>query len=79
MNKQENSFLVGKTIRDRDISDPEEWVDKHGDYLFRVALLRVRNKQLAGDMIQETFLAALQAYDSFEGKSSQRIWLVSIL
>lgn len=68
-----------EVIDTKNISDPEEWVDKHGDYLFRVALLRVQDRQLAEDMVQETFLAALKAYPSFQGKSSERTWFVSIL
>jgi RNA polymerase sigma-70 factor (ECF subfamily) len=61
------------------VSNPEEWVDHHGDYLYRIALLRVQDEQLANDMIQETFLAALKAHKSFKGKSTIRTWLVSIL
>lgn len=61
------------------LSDPKEWVEKHGDYLLRFALMRVQSEQLAEDMVQETFLAALKAFDSFQGKSSEKSWLVSIL
>ena len=31
-------------------SDPTFWVEKHGDYLFRYALLRLRNTALAEDV-----------------------------
>lgn len=61
------------------ISDPKTWVDQHGDYLFRCAQLRIRDPKLAEDMVQETFLAALQARDRFAGQSSERSWLVGIL
>jgi len=61
------------------ISDPETWVDQHGDYLFRCALLRVRNHTVAEELVQETFLAGLQAKDRFAGLSSERSWLVGIL
>lgn len=60
-------------------SSPEEWVDRYGDYLYRCALVRVREPQLAEDMVQETFLAALKAHGSFEGRSSEKTWLVGIL
>ncbi|MCK4893142.1 MAG: sigma-70 family RNA polymerase sigma factor [Calditrichia bacterium] len=76
---QKSSSYREESINTKNISNPEEWVERHGDYLFRVALIRVQSKQLAEDMIQETFLAALKAYDSFHGKSSERTWLVSIL
>ncbi|UCG11287.1 MAG: sigma-70 family RNA polymerase sigma factor [Deltaproteobacteria bacterium] len=61
------------------ISDPESWVDEHGDILFRYALFRIQDVQLAEDLVQETFLAALRARDSFAGRSSVRTWLFGIL
>ncbi|NOY23070.1 MAG: RNA polymerase sigma factor [Acidobacteria bacterium] len=59
--------------------DPKQWVEKHGDYLYRFALLRVHNPQIAEDMVQETFLAALKSNANFEGRSSERTWLTGIL
>jgi RNA polymerase sigma-70 factor, ECF subfamily len=61
------------------ISDPATWVDRHGDALFRFALLRVRNAERAEDLVQETFLAALHAREAFSGHSSERTWLIGIL
>jgi RNA polymerase sigma-70 factor (ECF subfamily) len=61
------------------IQEPESWVDEHGDALFRYALFRIHDAQLAEDLVQETFLAALKARDSFEGRSSLRTWLFGIL
>jgi len=60
-------------------SDPEQWLDAHGDYLYRYALKRLRNAEVAEDMVQETFVAALRARERFSGKSSERTWLVGIL
>src|SRR5262249_15779632 len=58
---------------------PENWVDQHGDVLFRYALVRTRDAALAEEMVQETLLAALQSYDKFTGQSSERTWLIGIL
>jgi RNA polymerase sigma-70 factor, ECF subfamily len=58
---------------------PEGWVNRHGDCLYRYALLRVRAPELATELVQETFLEALRAWDSFSGRSSERTWLVGIL
>jgi len=58
---------------------PELWLEEYGDYLYRYALLRVHNAKTAEDLVQETFLAALSALNSFSGKSSQKTWLVGIL
>jgi RNA polymerase sigma-70 factor (TIGR02943 family) len=59
--------------------DPAVWVDEHGDYLFGYAMFRLRDASAAEDVVQETLLAALQSYHSFEGRGSQRTWLVGIL
>jgi RNA polymerase sigma-70 factor (ECF subfamily) len=59
--------------------DAELWVDRYGDSLYRYALLRLRNSELAADLVQETFLEALRAQDAFAGRSSERTWLIGIL
>jgi RNA polymerase sigma-70 factor (ECF subfamily) len=63
----------------RSLSDPEAWVDQHGDYLYRYAMLRVQSRVVAEDLVQETFLAALTAQKRFAGQSSERSWMVGIL
>ena len=60
-------------------TNPTEWVDQYGDYLYNYALSRVNNQATAYDLVQDTFLAALAALKSFEGRSSEKTWLVSIL
>ncbi len=61
------------------VPDPSAWLDNHGDYLYRYALFRLRDAALAEDAVQETLLAALQAYAKFAGRGSERTWLVGIL
>jgi RNA polymerase sigma-70 factor (ECF subfamily) len=60
-------------------SDPSEWVERYGDYLFRYAMLRLRDRSTAEDLVQETFLAALKGRNAFSGNSSESTWLVGIL
>jgi RNA polymerase sigma-70 factor (TIGR02943 family) len=59
--------------------NPERWVDDHGDYLYRYAMIRIRNATLAKDLVQETLLAALRGREHFGGRSSERGWLSGIL
>ena len=61
------------------LSDPERWVDEHGDYLFKFALMRLRDPSKAEDAVQETFLAALKGGKSFQGRSAEKSFLVGIL
>ncbi len=60
-------------------SDPSRWVDEHGDVLYRYALERVRKPDIAQDLVQETFLAAVRTIDRFRGGSTVRSWLCGIL
>ena len=61
------------------VSDPIDWVDQHGDYLYNYALGQLRDQAGAQDLVQETFLAALRARERFQGCSSERTWLTSIM
>lgn len=60
-------------------SDAEAWLEKHGDALFRYAVFRVRESSCAEDLVQDTLLAALKGYDKFQGRGSERTWLIGIL
>jgi RNA polymerase sigma-70 factor (ECF subfamily) len=59
--------------------NPERWVQEHGDVLFGFAAARVRDRAIAQDLVQETFLAALKAKEGFAGHSTERAWLFGIL
>lgn len=61
------------------VLQPGAWVTSHGDYLYTYCVMRVESEHVAEDLIQETFLAAWRAKDTFRGGSSERTWLVSIL
>ncbi|MBS3964135.1 MAG: sigma-70 family RNA polymerase sigma factor [Methylomonas sp.] len=52
---------------------------EHRPVLFRYALLKLRDHELADDAVQETLLAAWQSADMFQGKAGQRTWLIGIL
>lgn len=58
---------------------PQSWVSKHADYLYSYALTRINDEEQARDLVQETFLAALEKAHKFEGRSSERTWLTAIL
>ncbi len=59
--------------------EPRNWVATHADYLYAYAIARINDEEQAKDLVQETFLAALQKVEKFEGKSSERTWLTAIL
>ncbi|HBT11200.1 MAG TPA: RNA polymerase subunit sigma-70, partial [Leeuwenhoekiella sp.] len=41
--------------------DPQKWVDKYSDYLYNYTIVKVNDKEVAEDIISETFLAGLKS------------------
>ena len=60
-------------------ANPQIWVEEYRESLFKYALFRLRDADLAEESIQETFLAALQSRKSYRGLASEKTWLISIL
>jgi RNA polymerase sigma-70 factor (ECF subfamily) len=56
-----------------------ELVAHHDASLRRVARSFVRTPALVDDVVQETWLAVIRGLDGFEGRSSLRTWIFSIL
>ncbi|MEX0275589.1 MAG: sigma-70 family RNA polymerase sigma factor [Flavobacteriaceae bacterium] len=58
---------------------PDTWVDSYADYLYNYTMTRVNDREIAKDLVQETFLAGLKSAKNFKGDASERTWLVAIL
>ena len=59
--------------------NPNQWVERYSDYLFNYTISRVRDRETAQDLVQDTFFAGLKSAENFKGEASERTWLVSIL
>lgn len=59
--------------------DTSKWIDNYADYMYNYAVVRVSNEDIAKDLVQDTFFAGLKSAKNFQGKSTERTWLVSIL
>ncbi len=66
-------------VADQKRLEPSTWVTSFGDYLFSYALLKVGRRETAEDLVQEAFVSALKAKDTFKGDSSEKTWLTAIL
>ena len=54
-------------------------VDEHSDYLLSFAMSKLRDIELAKDLVQDTLLSAIMNIESFENRSKIRTWLTSII
>jgi RNA polymerase sigma-70 factor (ECF subfamily) len=59
--------------------NPDKWVDNYSDYLFNYTIVRVNDREIAQDIVSETFLAGLKSAKRYKGDASERTWLISIL
>ena len=59
--------------------EPKNWTAKYAGYLFKYALSKINDRELARDLVQDTFLAGLEMSDRFQNKSSEATWLIAIL
>ncbi|MGY0408561.1 MAG: sigma-70 family RNA polymerase sigma factor [Polaribacter sp.] len=66
-------------IQEKNSIHSNKWIDNYADYLYNYAISRVNDSDLSKDLVQETFFAGLKSAKNFQGKSTERTWLVSIL
>ena len=59
--------------------DITQLVEQYAGDLISWASYKVSDTELAKDLVQDTFLAAAQKISTFQGKSSPKTWLFSIL
>jgi RNA polymerase sigma-70 factor (ECF subfamily) len=67
---------MSRQEKKQDFSDV---VDAHYERIFRGALAVTRDRYLAEEIVQETFLSALKKFDGFSGRSSVFTWLYRIM
>ena len=54
-------------------------VDQHSASMLRVARGYVPSHEIAEEVVQETWIALLKGIDNFEGRSSLRTWLFTVM
>jgi len=53
--------------------NPNQWINLYSDYLFNYTISRVNDREIAQDLVSETFLAGLNSMKNFKGEASERI------
>jgi RNA polymerase sigma-70 factor (ECF subfamily) len=66
-------------LRARDEAAFAQLVDQHTPALLRVARGYVPSREIAEEVVQETWIALLKGIDNFEGRSSLRTWLFTVM
>ena len=51
-------------------------VGQYGDYVFRMCYLYLKDRYLAEDVTQETFLSVYMKYDSLRDKTQEKNWII---
>jgi len=70
---------VVRALKRGDESVFAELVDAYSGGLLRMAQMYVRDRAVAEEVVQETWLAVLRGIDRFEGRSSLKTWIYRIL
>lgn len=74
-----DSSIANSALASHPRPEPGQWLDRYGDKLYNIAWHSLRRHDLAEEVVQDTFVSAFKAVDSFRGESSEGTWLVSIL
>ena len=56
-----------------------ELVDRYGASMLRLAMIYVRNRSVAEEVVQDAWVGVLRGIDSFQGRSSLKTWIFRIL
>jgi len=66
-------------LKIKDKNSQEVFVKKYYSNMFSIATRYLGNREDVEDCLQESFLAAIKYIDTFEGKSTLKTWLTSIV
>jgi len=78
MTVQEIDDLNLAELKQGNQSELARMVTRYSDSIYRVALRMLNNPSDAEDILQETFIKAIRALPTFEGRSSLSTWLYRI-
>jgi RNA polymerase sigma-70 factor (ECF subfamily) len=75
----EEDARVLAALRGGDEGQFMDLVEKYHARMIRLALMYVSSRDVAEEVVQETWLGVLKGLDRFEGRSSLKTWMFSIL
>jgi RNA polymerase sigma-70 factor, ECF subfamily len=75
---QEETSLVTR-LKQSEEGAFDELVKRHHSALIRMAMGYVADREVAEEVVQDTWMAVIQGLDRFEGRSSLRTWIFGIM
>ncbi len=75
----DDEMQILETLRQGDESAFERLIERYQSSMIRVALLYVPTRALAEEAVQETWIGVLKGLHRFEGRSTLKTWIFSIL
>ncbi len=72
-------MMTAGEAHNKKISTLKEWVNSYSDAMLSWAVYKTSDQKASEDLVQETFIAAFNSFDSFNQKSQPKTWLFSIL
>ncbi|MBD3233870.1 MAG: sigma-70 family RNA polymerase sigma factor, partial [candidate division Zixibacteria bacterium] len=73
-----NEAILIKKAQSGDFSSFSELIEAHKSRIYSLALKMTRNPQDSEDIVQETFLKAIDKIDQFRGEAAFGSWIYSI-
>ena len=67
------------SLRQGDDGAFDELVNRHHSALIRMAMGYVADREVAEEVVQDTWMAVIESLDRFEGRSSLRTWIFGIM
>lgn len=61
-----------------ELVDIERIIYEYGDPLLRLCTIYLKDRQLAEDAVQETFIKVYQKYGTFNGVAQEKTWIMKI-
>ncbi len=74
-----NEREIVERLRNRDEAIFEFLLDNYHASMIRIAQIYLAERELAEEIVQETWLAVFEGISRFEGRSSLKTWIYSIL
>lgn len=73
-----SNILKGGIELPNGLPDLEEMMNKYGDNILRICYIYLKDRHLAEDAFQETFIMVYRKYNTFKGESSEITWIMRI-